>query len=226
MLQSRAKNTLLIILTTLAMLGCSDSETITEPTSSAEIIVLSNLDEAEATGHPAATTTADSIYFGGDIVTMAGDSVQYAPAVAILNGEILFVGGKEQAEDFKGDKTQIVDLQGTTMMPGFIEPHLHPTIAAIMLPNEIIAPYDWVLPNETKRGVQGHDEYIDRITESIENNAQSDQVYFIWGYHQLWHGELSREILNEIAPDRAVAVIHRSFHEIFLNDAAIAALGY
>ena len=185
MLQSRAKNTLLIILTTLAMLGCSDSETITEPTSSAEIIVLSNFDEAEATGHPAATTTADAIYFGGDIVTMAGDSVQYAPAVAILNGKILFVGVKEQALSFKGDKTQIVDLQGKTMMPGFIEPHLHPTIAAIMLPNEIIAPYDWVLPNETKRGVQGHDEYIDRITESIENNAQSDQVYFIWGYHQL-----------------------------------------
>jgi predicted amidohydrolase YtcJ len=225
MLQSRTKSTLLFILATLAMLGCSDPETSAEPASSAEIIVLSNLDEADAAVHPAATTTADSIYYGGDIVTMAGDSVRYAPAVAILNGKILFVGGKEQALDFKGDKTQIVDLQGKTMMPGFIEPHLHPTIAAIMLPNEIIAPYDWVLPNETKRGVQGHDKYIDRITESIENNAQSDQVYFIWGYHQLWHGELSREILNEIAPDKAVAIIHRSFHEIFLNDAAIAALG-
>jgi predicted amidohydrolase YtcJ len=118
----------------------------------------------------------------------------------------------------------MVDLQGKTMMPGFIEPHLHPTIAAVMLPNEIIAPYDWVLPDETKKGVQGHDQYIARITESIEKNAQSDQVYFIWGYHQLWHGEISRAILNKIAPDQAVAIIHRSFHEIYLNDAAIAAL--
>ena len=111
------------------------------------------------------------------------------------------------------------------MMPGFIEPHLHPSIAAIMLPNEIIAPYDWVLPDETKRGVQGHENYIDRITTSIEENAQSDNVYFIWGYHQLWHGELSRDILNNIAPDQPVAIIHRSFHEIYLNDAAIAAIG-
>ncbi|MEZ7998275.1 MAG: amidohydrolase family protein, partial [Halioglobus sp.] len=82
-----------------------------------------------------------------------------------------------------------------------------------------------MLPDETKIGVQGHDNYIDRITTSIEENAQSDNVYFIWGYHQLWHGELSRDILNRIAPDQPVAIIHRSFHEIYLNDAAIAAIG-
>ncbi len=170
-------------------------------------------------------TVADSIYYGGDIITMTGEAAQYPQAVAVHNGAILFVGSKDQAMEYKEEQTVMMDLQGKTMMPGFIEPHLHPTIAAIMLPNEIIAPYDWVLPDETKKGVQGHDEYIERITESIENNAQGDQVYFIWGYHQLWHGELSRDILNEIAPDKAVAVIHRSFHEIFLNDAAITALG-
>ena len=174
---------------------------------------------------PITRVIGDSIYYGGDILTMASDTAQYAQAVAVLNGEILFVGSKEQALQHQSDGTAMVDLKGKTMMPGFIEPHLHPSIAAIMLPNEIIAPYDWVLPDETKRGVQGHDNYIDRITTSIENNAQSDNVYFIWGYHQLWHGELSRDILNTIAPDRPVAVIHRSFHEIYLNDAAIAAIG-
>ena len=173
----------------------------------------------------AAGSAADAIYYGGDIITMAGEDPQYAQAVAVLNSEIVFVGGKEQALEYQDNDTLMVDLQGKTMLPGFIEPHLHPSIAAIMLPNEIVAPYDWVLPDETKKGVQGHDQYIERITESIKNNAQSDQVYFIWGYHQLWHGELSREMLNEIAPKQAVAVIHRSFHEIYLNDAAIAALG-
>jgi predicted amidohydrolase YtcJ len=174
---------------------------------------------------PITRVIADSIYYGGDIVTMASDTAQYAQAVAVLNGEILFVGSKEQALQHQSDGTAMVDLKGKTMMPGFIEPHLHPSIAAIMLPNEIIAPYDWVLPDETKRGVQGHDNYIDRITTSIKNNAQSDNVYFIWGYHPLWHGELSRDILNNIAPDQPVAIIHRSFHEIYLNDAAIAAIG-
>jgi predicted amidohydrolase YtcJ len=174
---------------------------------------------------PAAVTVADSIYYGGDIITMTAENAQYPQAVAVHNGAILFVGNIDQALEYKNEQTVMVDLQGNTMMPGFIEPHLHPTIAAVMLPNEIIAPYDWVLPDETKKGVQGHDQYIERITESIENNAQSDQIYFIWGYHQLWHGELSRAMLNKIAPDQAVAIIHRSFHEIYLNDAAIAALG-
>jgi predicted amidohydrolase YtcJ len=174
---------------------------------------------------PAAVTVADSIYYGGDIITMTAENAQYPQAVAVHNGAILFVGSIDQALEYKNEQTVMVDLQGKTMMPGFIEPHLHPTIAAVMLPNEIIAPYDWVLPDETKKGVQGHDQYIERITESIKNNAQSDQIYFIWGYHQLWHGELSRAMLNKIAPDQAVAIIHRSFHEIYLNDAAIAALG-
>ena len=50
-------------------------------------------------------------------------------------------------------------------------------------------------------------------------------MYFIWGYHQLWHGELTREMLKELAGEQPVGIIHRSFHEIFLNDAAIALLG-
>ena len=189
----------------------------------------SSADPAPLTADASAITTkriiADSIYYGGDILTMANDAPQHVQAVAVLNGEILFVGSKERSLLHQNDETIMVDLEGKTLMPGFIEPHLHPSIAAIMLPNEIIAPYDWVLPDETKPGVQGHDKYIDRITRSIEENAQSDEVYFIWGYHQLWHGELSRELLNRIAPDQPVAIIHRSFHEIYLNDAAIAAIG-
>ncbi|MDG2045788.1 MAG: amidohydrolase [Halioglobus sp.] len=179
----------------------------------------------DSSAAPAASIIADSIYYGGDILTMATDAPQYAQAVAVLNGEIIFVGDEKQSLLHQGEETVMVDLEGKTMMPGFIEPHLHPSIAAIMLPNEIIAPYDWVLPDETKIGVQGHDNYINRITASIGENAQNDKVYFIWGYHQLWHGELSRELLNRIAPDQPVAIIHRSFHEIYLNDAAITAIG-
>jgi hypothetical protein len=50
-------------------------------------------------------------------------------------------------------------------------------------------------------------------------------MYFIWGYHQLWHGELSRDIINKITKDKPVGIIHRSFHEIYLNDGAIDLLG-
>jgi len=41
--------------------------------------------------------TADAIYFGGDIITMEGDSPAYAEALAVKDGKIVFVGTKAQA---------------------------------------------------------------------------------------------------------------------------------
>ena len=161
-----------------------------------------------------------SIYYGGDIITMNGNELEYAEAVVQSGEKIIFVGKKADAIKKYGT-TKTIDLQGKTLMPGFIEPHLHPTIAAIMLQNEIIAPYDWKIPSGIKKGVSGHEAYISRLTESIKANATKDKIYFVWGYHQLWHGKLSKTILNEIAGDQPVAIIHRSFHEIFMNDAAL-----
>ena len=165
-----------------------------------------------------------TIYHNGEIITMEGMEAEYAEAVVEQHGKIIYVGKKELALKEYKDAT-LYDLDGKTLIPGLIEPHLHPSLAAIMLQNEIIAPYDWKLPSGTKKGVQGEEAYRQRITESIKNNAQDDKMYFIWGYHQLWHGDLNRELLNDIAGDKPVGIIHRSFHEIFLNDAAIAQLG-
>ena len=94
-----------------------------------------------------------TIYHNGEIVTMEGSEAYYAESVVALDGKIVFVGNKEQAiKDFPNAKP--FDLKGQTLMPGLIEPHLHPSLAAIMLQNEIIAPYDWKLPSGTKKGVQ------------------------------------------------------------------------
>ena len=168
---------------------------------------------------------ADAIYFGGDILTMAGVEPSYTESVATKDKKIIFVGAKIDAMKLSGDNTKLINISGKTMLPGFVEPHVHPSIAAIMLPNEIIAPYDWVLPNEVKKGVSGHFAYLERLKQSIDANADQEKVFFVWGYHQLWHGELTREILNELSPEKPVAIIHRSFHEIFLNDAAIEKFG-
>ncbi len=71
------------------------------------------------------TNPADTIYFGGDIVTMEGEEAQYAEAVAVKEGKIIFVGTKTEAEKFHGDKTEMKDLEGKTMVPGFIDGHCH-----------------------------------------------------------------------------------------------------
>ena len=163
-------------------------------------------------------------YFGGDIITMEGKKLETTEAVVTNFDEIVFVGSKKEA-DKQFPKAKPHNLKGNTLMPGFVEPHVHPSLAATMLPNEIIAPYDWVLPTGTKKGVSGHKEYIDKITKSITENSKKGEMYFIWGYHQLWHGELSKDIINNITKDNPVGIIHRSFHEIYVNDAAIELLG-
>ena len=163
-----------------------------------------------------------TLYFGGDIITMEGDKANYVEAVIERDGKIIYAGKKADAVNNFSGKTIEVDLKGKTMMPGFIEPHLHPLIAAILLSGDIVAPHDWDVPDGIKKGVEGHDAYVKRLKESIAKYGKKDDVLFIWGYHQLWHGDLSRKMLNEISPDIPVAVLHRSFHEVFLNDKAIA----
>jgi len=161
-----------------------------------------------------------TIYYGGDIVTMEGDKLEYAEAVVQENGKIVFVGSKADAQKQYANATPY-NLKGQTMMPGFIEPHLHPMIAAVILSGDIVAPHDWDVPDGLKKGVEGHDEYIKRIKESIAKNGKAGEMTFIWGYHPLWHGDLNKKILTEIAPDIPVTIIHRSFHEAFLNEKAV-----
>ena len=98
-------------------------------------------------------------YFGGDIITMEGTKMETAEAVVANYDEIVFVGSKKEADKLF-PKAKPHNLKGNTLMPGFVEPHVHPSLAATMLPNQIIAPYDWVLPTGTKKGVSGEKEYL------------------------------------------------------------------
>jgi predicted amidohydrolase YtcJ len=66
---------------------------------------------------------ADTIYSGGDILTMAGDSPQYVEALATEGGKIIFAGALSAALTLKSDETAMVDLKGATLLPGFIDAH-------------------------------------------------------------------------------------------------------
>ncbi|RUA07003.1 MAG: amidohydrolase [Flavobacteriia bacterium] len=165
-----------------------------------------------------------SLYYGGDIITMEGDAPQYVEAVVRDKDKIVFVGSKAEAEKKYGNAERY-DLKGETMMPGFIEPHLHPLIAAVILSGDIIAPHNWNVPGGIKKGVGSHDEFIKRLKESVAKNGKEGEILFVWGYHQLWHGDLNRKILNQIAPNIPLVVLHRSFHEAFFNDKAINIVG-
>lgn len=161
-----------------------------------------------------------TIYHNGDIITMEGDSPEYAEAVVQQNGKIVFVGSKDKAEkSYKG--AEKFDLEGATMMPGFIEPHAHPvSIGAFILGNEIVAPHEWRMPYKTYPAATNHEEYISRLKKIVEENKEKDYV-LTWGYHQAWHGPLTKEDLNAVSSTVPILIFHRSGHEYYLNDAAM-----
>ncbi|MCH2199813.1 MAG: amidohydrolase family protein [Flavobacteriales bacterium] len=66
----------------------------------------------------------ETVYLNGSILTMKGVSPEYVECIAIAEGEIVYVGDEpEVAETFP--QAEIVDLQGKTMLPGFIDAHCH-----------------------------------------------------------------------------------------------------
>lgn len=68
---------------------------------------------------------ADLIYVGGDIVTVDDDNPT-AEAVAVKDGRIVAVGDRSSVEKgFNGPTTQVVDLAGRTLLPGFVDAHSH-----------------------------------------------------------------------------------------------------
>jgi predicted amidohydrolase YtcJ len=69
-------------------------------------------------------TPADLILDHGKIVTMAGDSPT-TEAVAVRAGRILATGASAEIRKYAGTSTQIIDLRGRTLLPGFYDNHIH-----------------------------------------------------------------------------------------------------
>ncbi|WP_433762756.1 amidohydrolase [Brucella anthropi] len=72
----------------------------------------------------AAAPAGDIVFKGGTILTM-NDKAPRAEAIAIRGNKILAVGKLDDVQSAIGSGAQVVDLQGRTLMPGLIDPHMH-----------------------------------------------------------------------------------------------------
>lgn len=149
-----------------------------------------------------------------------------ASYVAVADGTILGVADSLAAlEPLIGKREFGVDprFENAVLMPGFIDPHVHPMQSAVMLNLPFVAPEDWALPSHSYKGAQTPAAYRKRLKEEL---ARSKADPFIcWGHHELFHGPIDRKMLTQIAPDRAVIIWQRSFHEVIINDAAMKLWG-
>jgi len=80
---------------------------------------------------------ADLVVIHGKILTV-DDRFNTAEAAAIRDGVFVFVGSNEQAQEWIGKKTRVLDAGGRTVIPGLIETHVHPLNAAR---EELVLPF-------------------------------------------------------------------------------------
>ena len=71
------------------------------------------------------SNSIQKIFFGGVIVTI-DDNQPYAEAVGIQGDKIVSVGSLNQVRQNMGEDCEFINLYGKTLLPGFIDCHLHP----------------------------------------------------------------------------------------------------
>lgn len=162
---------------------------------------------------------ADLIYFGGDIITMEGDQVQYVEAIAVKSGKILFVGSKAEAEKLKGSKTEMRDLKGKTLLPGFIDPHSHFMSSLAMNSQANCQP----APAGEANSVDGIIKALKKLKE--DKKIPDGETIIGYGYddNAMPDGRLlNRDDLDNAFPNNPVMVIHVSMHGVVLNSKSMA----
>ena len=166
------------------------------------------------------------VYTARKIITME-PALPQATAVAVADGRIVSVGTLESLKPWLAVSEVTIDrsLEDKVLLPGFIDPHVHPSLPAVLTQFPFLAPDDWSLPTGNFPGARTPQAYETRLRALVAEHADSRVPFIAWGYHPLWHGEVYREQLNAWFPDTPVMLCHRSFHELIGNDAAFAMLG-
>jgi hypothetical protein len=158
---------------------------------------------------------ADSIYFGGDIITMEGDSAIYVEAVAVKDGELIYVGSKNEAMKFEGTNTRLVDLQGKTLVPGFIDGHAHFFgFGAQAVAANLLAPPDGKINNI--------DDLISELKTWYDQNGTDKTQGWIFGIGfddaVLKENRFPTKVdLDKVSTDVPVIITHISGHFAVMN---------
>lgn len=175
-------------------------------------------------GRPDLSEAEGVIYLAKEIVTL-DETQPFAQAVAVRDGKIVQTG--TAAELLKDEKLSqyAVDSQfeDKVIVPGFIEQHLHPLLASMTMNTDaIISIEDWETSEGKSLRASGQDEFRQRlVAESKRVDEKLNRPLLVWGYHSLFHGPLSRDMLDDLVPDKPLIIWQRSTHEALLNSAAI-----
>jgi predicted amidohydrolase YtcJ len=169
-----------------------------------------------ACGPGSSATDADLVLLNGNIITVdvAGTEVH---ALASKAGRIVALGSEADIESFIGPGTEVINLEGRTAIPGFIEGHAHyMRLGETKLELNLVDLSSW-------------DDVV-ALVESAVAEAEPGQVISGSGWHQeKWsvrpdpnvNGMPFHDALSAISPDNPVLLGHSSGHATFANARAM-----
>lgn len=166
---------------------------------------------------------AETLYSGGDILTMAGDRPQYVEALAVKDGRIVFAGERAAARAALGEGATEVDLAGRTLLPGFIDGHGH-------LPDYVIS---WKAPDLSPppvSDVASIADIQDKLRKFIaDTSPPPGRLLTASGYDDGLLAEKrhpTRAELDAVSTELPIVIIHASGHLVVANSVALEMIGY
>lgn len=169
---------------------------------------------------------AHTIYYGGDILTMEGETPSYVEALVEKEGKILFMGSKDDAIKQFGENSKEVDLDGKTMLPAFLDGHGHFfNVGFSSLCANLLPPPD------------GPGNNFESIVTTLKTYKEGEEGKYVleklgWiigvGYDDSQFDEkdhLKASDLDEVSTEYPIIITHQSGHLGSLNTKALEILG-
>ncbi|EST35789.1 amidohydrolase [Streptomyces roseochromogenus] len=156
---------------------------------------------------------ADLLFTDGPVLTSGGPEGRTATAVAVTGGRITAVGGDE-LRDLAGPGTEVVDLAGRLLLPGFQDAHVHPVPAGLEL-----AQCDLSGTPTAEESVAAVRAYAD---------AHPEREWILgggWSMEAFAGGTPTKELLDAVVPDRPVYLPNRDHHGAWVNSRALRLAG-
>lgn len=156
---------------------------------------------------------ADSTYVGGKIYTL-DKSNEWAQAVAVKDGNIIYVGDEQGVQAYVGKTTLQHDLNNNLLLPGFIDSHAHPIMGGA---------YVRSLSLET---FSGPEQWFEQITHYHKQNPDA-KVLFGYGFLASAFGAEgpTKQMLDKLVPNKPVFLMDEGFHGAWANSKALELLG-
>ena len=158
--------------------------------------------------------TAPTLLVNARIVTMAADG-RDMEAMLVRDGRIAWTGRAADAAAHADESTLRIDCEGRTVLPGFVEPHMHLAPIAMLNQFENVGPFRFERIDEAL----AHLKTVAGGTDGWVLGRQFDPSL------QIGPDVLTAPMLDEVSATRPVFVYNASLHLAYCNSAALALAG-